>query len=90
MEKSKIENVQSKPGPFPSVAQPCGPSPGPLGLLACKIDRSLSPSPQLWHSPTPTLGSGGGAIRRSSRRAAARFAESRWSASSVQRPVSSS
>ena len=35
MEKSKIENVQSKPGPFPSVAQPCGPSPGPLGLLAC-------------------------------------------------------
>ena len=35
MEKSKIENVQSKLGPFPFVAQPCGPSPGPLGLLAC-------------------------------------------------------
>ena len=43
MEKSKIENVQSKPGPFPSVAQPCGPSPGPLGLLACCGAACLPP-----------------------------------------------
>ena len=43
MEKSKIENVQSKPGPFPSVAQPCGPSHGPLGLLACCGAACLPP-----------------------------------------------
>jgi len=61
MEKSKIENVQSKPGPFPSVAQPCGPSPGPLALLACSGAASPlrgrgSPRPCSWAAVGPPGG----------------------------------